>query len=206
MNIQRKPGFVAVLLAASLFLLQSCATIVQGTSQKIPVTSAPIGARVLVDGKDMGTTPLTLKLGKKKPRVIRIEKEGYNPHIIRVMRKKPSQFSLAVFGNAAIGAPFGAVLGPKLVNANADDLGEAIGQAIGQWFFYSVLVATAVALPLLLVDHITGAAYSLSPKSLDIVLAPAGGEPRLEITEIGEAQLRDVKWLRIRALDKTAGL
>jgi hypothetical protein len=34
------------------------------------VTSVPIGAKVLVAGKDMGTTPLTLKLGKKKPHAI----------------------------------------------------------------------------------------------------------------------------------------
>ncbi len=44
-------------MAVTIFLLQSCATIVKGTSQKIPVTSAPIGAKVLVDGTEMGTTP-----------------------------------------------------------------------------------------------------------------------------------------------------
>jgi len=195
MNIQRKPGCPAALLAAAVFFLQSCATIVQGPSQKIPVTSAPMGARVFVDGKDMGTTPLTLELKKKKPGVIRIEKEGYHPHEIRITRKKPSQLSLTVIGNAAVGVPFGLVLGAKMrVNENFD-FWEKIGQAL----LYYTLIATAVALPLSLVDYITGAAYSLSPKSLEVVLTPAGGRPRLEITEIDEARLRDVKWLRIQA-------
>jgi len=200
MDIRKKPGYCVTLLAATVLLLQSCATIVQGTSQKIPVTSVPIGARVLVDGKDMGTTPLTLKLGKKKPRVIRIEKEGYHPHEIRIARKKPSGFSLTVIGNAAVGVPFGLVLGAKNWRVSEDsDFWSDFWEAIGQALLHYTLIATAVALPLSLVDYITGAAYSLSPKSLEVVLTPAGGRPRLEITEIGEDQLRDVKWLRIRA-------
>ena len=80
MDIRRKPGFAAVFLAASVFLLQNCATIVHGTTQKIPVTATFIGvtggANVFVNGKLVGTTPLMLKLAKKRPAVIRIEKDG----------------------------------------------------------------------------------------------------------------------------------
>ena len=47
----RKRGFAAVLLS-TVFLLQNCATILKGT------------------------TPLTLKLGKERPHVIRIEQAG----------------------------------------------------------------------------------------------------------------------------------
>ncbi|UCE23125.1 MAG: PEGA domain-containing protein [Candidatus Aminicenantes bacterium] len=32
----------------------------------MPVTSNPLGAKIIVDGKEMGYTPLGLKLKKKK--------------------------------------------------------------------------------------------------------------------------------------------
>jgi hypothetical protein len=194
MNIRRKPGFAAVLLAAALFLLQSCATIVQGTSQKIPVTSAPIGARVLVDGKDMGTTPLMLKLKRKKPGVIRIEQEGYNPHEIRITRNKPKRYSWTNLGIALLTTPLGIVVGPKLVK-EADTFPEAWGKYI----LYASLVSLAAAIPLLVTDYATGSAYSLSPKSLEVTLTPVQGAPKTDVNEIGEARLRDVKGLRIRA-------
>lgn len=67
--------------------------------------------------QSQGTTPLTLKLKRKKPGVIRIEKEGYNPHEIRITRKKPSQFDILpfVFGNCAIVTPITAALTPWIV-------------------------------------------------------------------------------------------
>ena len=199
MNIRRKPGFAVVLLAAALFLLQSCATIVQGTSQKIPVTSAPIGARVLVDGKDIGTTPLTLKLKKIKPHVIRIEQEGYNPHEIRITRNKPKRYSWTNLGNALLITPLGIVVAPKLVK-EADTFQEAWGKYI----LYASLVSLAAAFPLLVTDYATGSAYSLSPKSLEVTLTPVQVAPKTDVNEIDEAWLRDVKWLRIRTLDNPA--
>ncbi len=194
MNTRSKPGYTAVLLIAAALILQSCATIVKGTRQKIPVTSAPIGARVLVDGKDMGRTPLTLMIKRNKPGVIRIEKEGFNPYEIHIKRKQ-KLFSTSVIGSVSIGIPVGLALGPKLVNENDPSL---IAFGWMRYFLYAGLVAVAVALPFGVVDIATGAIYSLSPKSLDVVLTPTGGTSRLELTEIDASQLRDVKWLRIR--------
>jgi hypothetical protein len=56
------------------------------------------------------------------------------------------------------------------------------------------------------VDFLSSAPYSLFPESLDVVMTPAGGKPPLEITEIDEARLRDVKWLRIRAAATSCAL
>lgn len=198
MNIQKKPGFAVVLLAAALFLLQSCATIIKTTTQKIPVTSAPIGAKVLVDGKDMGTTPLTLKLKKKKPAVIRIEQEGYNPREIRIVREKPDQ-GAAIMGNLLLVGIIGA---PLLIVALSSDGDIGNFNKTAQVMFPTLLVLGTTAL--ITVDFASGAPYSLYPEALDVVLTRADGEPRPDVTEIDEARLRDVKWLRIRALDKTA--
>jgi len=191
MNIQKKPGHFVTLLAAAVFLLQSCATIVKGTSQKIPVTSAPIGAKVLVDGTEMGTTPLMLKLNKKKPGVIRIEKEGFNPHEIRLVRRR-SHAAWFILGNIGL-----AFLVGMSVGARTESDAEA------------ALAGTSLILggiPIfMLLDSGLGGRHALFPTSLDIVLTPAGVEPRLDVTEIDGARLRDVKWLRIMtaaALDR----
>ena len=199
MLIYKKPGYCVTLLAAAVFLLQSCATVVKGTSQKIPVTSAPIGARVLVDGKDMGTTPLTLKLGKKKPRVIRIEKEGFDPHEIRITRNRSSALFLTHIGNIVAASAIGGLLGLALVDWDTEN--ETGWQ---QLFLYPMLGALAVGSVFYSVDGMSGAPYFLSPEALSVVLSPARETARLEITKIDEARLRDIKWLRIRALDKTA--
>jgi hypothetical protein len=198
MNIRRKPSCAAILLALSVFLFEDCATIMQKTTQKIPVTSEPIGAKVLIDGKDVGQTPLILKLKRKKPGVIRIEKEGYNPHEIRITRNKPSFISWTTLGNFFLLVPAEIYLISK-----QEGNGETIGDALGDWFlkvFVIIpLVMGAVAVPLVLTDFATGAAYTLMPKNLDVELTPTGGSPRPKITEIDEAGLRDVKWLRVRA-------
>ncbi|NIO49571.1 MAG: PEGA domain-containing protein [Candidatus Aminicenantes bacterium] len=49
------------LMVTSVFLFQNCATIISGTSQKIPVTSNPSGAKIIVDGIEVGNAPLNLK-------------------------------------------------------------------------------------------------------------------------------------------------
>ncbi|MBK8980188.1 MAG: PEGA domain-containing protein [Planctomycetes bacterium] len=50
----------------------SCATIVNGDTQSIPVSSEPTGATVTVDGEARGTTPCELELSRDRPHVLRI--------------------------------------------------------------------------------------------------------------------------------------
>lgn len=201
MRSRSRPLAAAVTIAA-LFLFQDCATVIRGTSQKIPVTSTPIGARAIVDGKDMGMTPLTLKLKRKRPHVIRFEQEGYNPHEFRIRREKPafSSILLSWGGNTAITMPLVKPIATVLVkDLETDSFFEALGEAI--------LIMAGIQLVLGGVltagDFIMGAPYSLSPESLEVALTPVMGPHRLEITEIDEARLRGVKWLRIRTLDKS---
>jgi hypothetical protein len=84
---------------ACLFFLQSCATIVRGTSQKVPVTSNPAGARIIVDGKDTGVAPLRLKLARKRDHLIRVELEGYVPLEIRVLSQGAGGNAFFYLGN-----------------------------------------------------------------------------------------------------------
>jgi len=67
---------IALLLIATLtgvLFAPGCATIARRRSQRIPVTSFPTGAKVIVNGVERGATPLELNLSKsEKGRVIRI--------------------------------------------------------------------------------------------------------------------------------------
>lgn len=199
MNMRRERAMAAALLVAAAFFLQGCATLGRGPSQKIPVTSFPAGARVLVDSRDVGTAPLTLDLKRQRPRVIRIEKEGYNPREIRIKRNKPS----ALFWGGPLsygfcGGVFLAHVLPWMVPDFPDKIGFR-GTILG-WYLLGGLTGAAAASLIPLTDLATGAAYSLSPKSLDVFLMPDRGQPRLDVTTIDEARLRDVHWLRIRAV------
>lgn len=101
MTFKRNVKVFMVLMIASVFLFQSCATILRGTSQKIPVTSNPLGAKIIVDGKEVGSTPMNLKLRRKKIHNIQIEKEGYDSFTVIITRKTSILPSL--LGNYFIG-------------------------------------------------------------------------------------------------------
>ncbi len=70
-------GALGVMLSALVAAAAGCATAVYGTSENIPVASDPPGARVIVDGKPVGDTPLTVKLSRKDSHKIQIQKPGY---------------------------------------------------------------------------------------------------------------------------------
>jgi len=74
------------LLLLFLILLQGCATIIDGSKQEIFFSSEPAGATILVDGIEVGKTPTTFSLDRKKGASffgfasvnIEIKKEGYH--------------------------------------------------------------------------------------------------------------------------------
>lgn len=105
MIIKRKTQIILALLISSVFLFQNCVTLISGTSQKIPVTSSPSGAKIIVDGEETGHAPMVLKLKrKKKSHIIRVEKPGYNPVEIRITQKTSAELSmLSILGNAVYG-------------------------------------------------------------------------------------------------------
>jgi hypothetical protein len=78
---------VAVLLAglslpAAQLLYPGCATMLNGPKQEVRVKSLPRGARVFVDGKEMGRTPVAFHLARWGFHRVRIELDGYEPYEI----------------------------------------------------------------------------------------------------------------------------
>ena len=74
-----------------------CATLVKGRTQGVYFNSSPAGARVLINGEDRGTTPLSLELKRSKDYTVVIRKPGYRDVTVSVDKK--FTFGWPVVGN-----------------------------------------------------------------------------------------------------------
>src|SRR5688572_25989213 len=85
--------------------------------QSISVESKPAGARVLVDGEAVGTTPTAVDVTCHEPHDVRVELAGYPPREFRLKNTlHPLLFlNLALLG----GAPYG--LGLDLITGSWND-------------------------------------------------------------------------------------
>lgn len=75
------------LITLATFLLSSCATILEGTREKVVFTSNPSGANVRIDGKDMGATPFYTKLNVRKNYVVQFYKDSAMVTTVPINRK-----------------------------------------------------------------------------------------------------------------------
>jgi hypothetical protein len=195
MVIEVKTKFIAAMTVATVFLFQSCATIMRGTSQNIPITSNPIGAKVIVDGEEMGSTPLNLRLKRKASHVIQIEKQGYNSFMIRTTSNTSI---LSTLGNLIPwGYPLGAGLGGFIGLASTEDdedCQDAFSR-MGAGLFIGLFLGWGFAV---LVDSRSGANQTLFPKDLNVTLTKIKGQPQPELMLIDAETFQNVKWIRIR--------
>lgn len=93
---------VSALLLLTVFG-SGCATIIQGTTQKIPVSSVPSGAKVTVDESTGFTTPTVLELSRKEHHTLQFSLEGHHPEFMKL----ESVTSAAVMGNILAGGLIG---------------------------------------------------------------------------------------------------
>lgn len=75
------------ILLPALLLLSGCATIIQGSSQKLLITSDPPGAVVTVDGVPLGTTPVIATVARKQPHTLSAALEGYPGDSLTIVPK-----------------------------------------------------------------------------------------------------------------------
>jgi hypothetical protein len=68
---------VVTLVAILVGVLGGCATIFSGGPDPVELGSKPEGATVIVNGQNMGMTPVTLKLEPSKTYIITFKKEGF---------------------------------------------------------------------------------------------------------------------------------
>ena len=91
------------IIALSLILTSGCATIVKGTTQGITVSSEPSGADIHVDGTLVGQTPVSVEMERKRDHLVRIERDGYEPRTVPVIKTVGG----AVWGNVLAGGLIG---------------------------------------------------------------------------------------------------
>jgi hypothetical protein len=181
---------LAFLILSSVLLAADCATITRRSKQRIPVTSHPVGATVIVNGVQQGVTPLVLRLPRKeKGQVIRIESPGYNPVEIRPKRKMSGG---PMAGNFALGLMPGAVLAMGYgMEHDEDENVDMMSMLI--W----MLSAAAFGGLFTAVDS-GGKGYELEPRELTVTLTKAEGPPRVETIVIEAGDFQAIKWIRVR--------
>ena len=132
------------------FSVTGCGTIVHGRHQDVAVTSSPSGARVLVGGKDQGTTPTRVPVARRKTGIVlRLEKEGFPPVEVTLKRTISGWIAL----NALAGAS-------QFANQGLSSTRQQAG------------AAAAVAAASFGIDFLTGAACKLDPPRVHVTLEP----------------------------------
>jgi uncharacterized protein YceK len=96
-----------LMVAVPLFL-SGCATIVSGTKQSVGICSEPLTATILVDGEEMGETPMQMKLNRSNKHLISLKLEGYKQFDIQLEKK----FNCWYAGNILFGALVGFIIDP----------------------------------------------------------------------------------------------
>jgi PEGA domain-containing protein len=85
------------LVAVALPCLVGCATVFQGTSQRVTLRSDPDSARFTLDDFDMGTTPARLRIDRSQTHVVKVQKPGYAPQTMVLTGKmKPEWVALDI--------------------------------------------------------------------------------------------------------------
>lgn len=177
--------FILIVILATMLLFSGCATLTQGKTQRIPITSSPAGAEVSINGVRKGVTPLQVKIPRNRTGVIRIESPGYNPLEVRIRRTG----STLLIGDLLGGAGAGFLIGWRLFESHDEtaDYGTVI---------WTSIAATISAF--FLIDMFTGAGFDLNPSNLTVTLTKAAGPPRVDMMLVDADDFRNVKWIRVR--------
>ncbi len=104
---------ISILICAFSFSLAGCATIITGPYQKIPVSSEPSGAMVIVDGKDTYTTPATIRLEREHDHTLVFAKEDYSEETVKILHVISGAFCGNVFLGGPVGMCFDALTGAQ---------------------------------------------------------------------------------------------
>lgn len=120
------------LFAVGAFVCSGCASVVTGTDQKVTFNSEPDGASVIVSGRALGKTPLTVDVDKGKNQSFSFQKEGYKEHVAHLSTSTTSWF----FGNILLG-------GLGLVGSTTDGVSGAIYEFSPDQYFVTLTPDTA---------------------------------------------------------------
>jgi hypothetical protein len=187
---KRNTALLLFLTLTSVAFTPGCATITRRRTQRVPVTSSPMGATVSVNGQQQGVTPLEIRMIRKaKGQVIRIESPGYNPVEIRLRRRMSVGPILA---NLLLGAIPGSA--PAIAwDIQNDDVPHNTETSLLIW----TLGALAFGGIFTLIDN-GSKGFEQAPKELAVTLTKADGTLRVDTILLDADDFRNIKWIRIR--------
>jgi len=114
-----------VALVVLALVSTACATVTGGPRQKINISSSPAGATILLNGKDVGTTPKVINISRFRAPDLALQLEGCEPYAVQIQRDvrtgsfllnliTPPLFIVGMGVDAASGAMYS--LSPGMVN------------------------------------------------------------------------------------------
>ena len=186
-------------LLVIVFFGQSCA-VIGPKYQKVPVTSNPPQAKITVDDKFVGQTPVNLKLRKNEEHLIRIEMDGYEPAEIVVSpatgdKKSVGSAVMAGIPLTLIGMTFGVLMSLLFAPHNEVDHVDAA------WVWGGAAVGAIPGIYIMVSSYQT----QLQPQRVYVLLkkaeegdqSPASGSGAVQRLEISTEELSSVNWISI---------
>ncbi|MCK6572978.1 PEGA domain-containing protein, partial [Myxococcota bacterium] len=184
---------------------------------KLLVETSPAGARVLINGAEVGSTPLTLeKVGAGVEMTMRLEKDGHHPHGVLFTLEKDEERAIGVNLMPDTGPRAMAVVNVESIPLGAtifDAMGSEPGRALGKTGNFPLKVSRPVDGGLRLRAELAG--FGTAERDLDLKLAyytvylrltppekhygtlTLGGAPKVMVylgaQELGETPLRKVR-------------
>jgi hypothetical protein len=118
----RGPWLLLLVTAGTM----ACATIINGSSQDVAISSTPTGARVTLDGREYGVTPVVASLARKKKHTVRIDLEGFAPHELQLNQSVSGWIAGNILFGGLIGLAIDAVTG-SMYNLKPDQVAAVLG-------------------------------------------------------------------------------
>lgn len=157
---------LATLLVLLLALATGCATLFTPVHQNVPVTTRPAGAEVWVDGKLVGTAPITLKLDTRARHDITVRR-GNDIRTWALEQQLSSGGGLALTIDAAVLASGGycavAAFQGAAYYASTYDMWD-----LGSWDIALGIGCIAVGLAPLAIDVATNHLNELQPREIAV--------------------------------------
>src|SRR6476619_8231544 len=102
---------IRLLLAAALALpCVGCASVSRGTTENISISTTPAGATADVSGLDIPTvcvTPCVVQAKRSADIIVTINKEGYEPQVVPLIKEIPGTGAAGFAGNLLLGGVVG---------------------------------------------------------------------------------------------------
>lgn len=92
-----------LMLIVMFIVTNGCASIISGNKQQVTFNSEPQGANVTVSGRQIGVTPVTTSIDRKKDQTLVFEKDGFKPATMQLTTTLNSWF----WGNIVLGGLIG---------------------------------------------------------------------------------------------------